>query len=264
MFAAVRLCIRFVGNCVFWISDHKCADTHYKMAIFYLCIRKIIFVAQIKSPRGAFICAQIEGYKYTNEKSSLCFVHNLLRGVFPPPSSYHSIPPFPAGILYDMTPPPIDDPFPSYDFLSEFLPALDFGESFGFGRGFDFDSAFSASDSSFFGGYDNKSCTMSVEGYVRLGCCCHCRKKHRTNRLYRKESVLMSPWYVNFLCPGITRNLTHELSSSDCFGKFRLLLRMQLSKVEELTDILINRGYIETPSRCSTALETVTSFVSVA
>jgi hypothetical protein len=98
-------------------------------------------------------------------------VHNLLHGVFPPPSSYHSIPPIPAGILYDMTPPPIDDPFPSYDFSSEFLPALDFGESFVFGRGFDFDGAFSASDSWFCGGYDDELCTVSVEGYVRFGRC---------------------------------------------------------------------------------------------
>jgi hypothetical protein len=146
-----------------------------------------------------------------------------------------------------MTPPPIDDPFPSYDFLSKFLPALNFGESFGFGRGFDFDGVFSASDSLFCGRYDNKSCTMSVEGYVRFGHCRRRRKKCRTNCLYCKESVLMSPWYVNFLRPGISRNLTHELSSSDCFGEFRLLFWMQLLKVEELTDILINRGYIETP-----------------
>jgi hypothetical protein len=34
LFVAVCLCIRFVGNCVFWLSDHECADTHYKMTNF--------------------------------------------------------------------------------------------------------------------------------------------------------------------------------------------------------------------------------------
>ncbi len=73
------------------------------------------------------------------------------------------------------------------------------------------------------------------------------RMPRRANRLYRKESVLLSPWYVNFLRPGITRDLTHELSSSDRFGEFRSLFRMQLTKVEELTDLLISRDYIKTP-----------------
>jgi hypothetical protein len=65
--------------------------------------------------------------------------------------------------------------------------------------------------------------------------------------MYRKESVLTSPWFINFLRPGFTRDLTHELSSSDRFGEFRSLFRMKLEKVEELTDILIERGYIVEP-----------------
>jgi hypothetical protein len=146
-----------------------------------------------------------------------------------------------------MTPPPIDDPFPLYNFSSELLQAFNFGKSFGFGRGFDFDGAFVASNLSFYGGYDNDSCSLSVEGYVRFGRRHHQRKTCRTNRQYHKESVLLSPWYINFLCPGITCDLTHDLSCSDRFGKFRLLFWMQLSKVEELMDILINRGYVAMP-----------------
>ena len=45
----------------------------------------------------------------------------------------------------------------------------------------------------------------------------------------------------------MTRDLTHELSTSDRFGEFRSLFRMPLAKIEELTDILINREYIKVP-----------------
>jgi hypothetical protein len=38
------------------------------MTIFFLCIRKILFVAQIIPPHGAFICAQIIIYEYTDAK----------------------------------------------------------------------------------------------------------------------------------------------------------------------------------------------------
>ncbi len=179
--------------------------------------------------------------------------------------------------FYDiMNPPPIDDPFPLYDIFSEFLPPPNFGESF------HFDEVIAASDSSFYGGYDDESCSMSVEGYVELHHRRRCRRtRQRKNRYYHKDSVLLSPWYINFLCPGIIHDLTHELSSSDRFGKFRSLFQMPLSKVEELTDILINQGYIfvlqdrSSFKRCFvsgvsylscrrfTALETVTHFISV-
>jgi hypothetical protein len=109
------------------------------------------------------------------------------------------------------------------------------------------DEAFAAANSPLLGGYDDESCSMLVESYVHLGRHRHCRRKRRTNRAYCKQSVLLSPWYVNFLRPGFTRDLTHELSSSDCFGEFRSLFWMKLKKVEELTDILIDRGYIELP-----------------
>ena len=56
-----------------------------------------------------------------------------------------------------------------------------------------------------------------------------------------------SCWYRNFTRPGVTRELTHELSSSDRFGEFRQFFRMPLSKVEMLTDTLIQRGFVPTP-----------------
>ncbi len=38
------------------------------MTLFYLCIRKILFVAQIIPPCGTFICAQIIIYEYMDAK----------------------------------------------------------------------------------------------------------------------------------------------------------------------------------------------------
>ncbi len=146
---------------------------------------------------------------------------------------------------------------PPDDFSSEFLPAVDFGESFRFNGCFDFDDSgedggvSDDSHSPSFGGYDDISCSLSIKSHVRLR---HRRrywkkrrKKHCPNHLYRKDSVTLSSWYINFLRPGLTRDLTHELSSSDCYGEFRSLFRMPLSKVEELADIFISRGYIQQP-----------------
>jgi len=79
----------------------------------------------------------------------------------------------------------------------------------------------------------------------------HCR---RPNRLFRVESVKKSSWYRNFTAPGEPRDLTHELSSSDRFGKFHHYFRMPLSKVEVLTDTLIERGCVWFPrTRCCQA-----------
>ncbi len=127
-----------------------------------------------------------------------------------------------------MATPPSDDPLSSSDFASEFLPAVNFGESFGFNGCFDFDdfgeggSVFSASNSLSYGGYEDISCLMSIESHVRLRHC-HPGKKRCPNRLYRKDSIKSSSWYRNFLRPGLTHYLTHELSISDHFGEFRSL-----------------------------------------
>ena len=80
------------------------------------------------------------------------------------------------------------------------------------------------------------------------------RQRRRSNRLFRVESVKKSCWYRNFTAPGKIRDLTHELSSSDRFGEFRHFFRMPLSKVEELTEKLITRGYVRYPrTRCRQA-----------
>jgi hypothetical protein len=66
--------------------------------------------------------------------------------------------------------------------------------------------------------------------------------------------VKNSSWYRNFTALGVTRDLTHELSSSDRFGEFRHYFCMSLSKVDVLMDILITRGYVQFPrSRCRQA-----------
>jgi hypothetical protein len=149
---------------------------------------------------------------------------------------------------------PSEDPFAAFDFLSDFLPAVDFGEGFRFDQPFNFADFGGDSDGPpSYGGYDDDSCSFSVESSVgRLRRRRRRSRKQRSpNRHYRKESVLLSSWYRTFLRPGMTRDLTHELSTSDRFGEFRSLFRMPLAKVEELTDIFISRGYIKVPRSLS-------------
>ena len=98
-----------------------------------------------------------------------------------------------------------------------------------------------------YGTYDNDSCSFSVKSSVRLRRHCRRHKQCSPNRLYRKESVKLSSWYRNFLRPGMTRDLTQELSTFDRFGEFRSLFQMPLSKVKELMDTFISWGYIEVP-----------------
>jgi hypothetical protein len=136
----------------------------------------------------------------------------------------------------------------SYNFLSDFLPTIDFGEEFQFDEPFNFDDFGEGnSGSPSYGAYDNDSCLFCAESSMRLG---HHRLRHKQrspNCLYRKESILLSSWYKYFLRPGLTRDLTHELSTSDRFGEFQSLFRMPLLKVEELTDLFIFWGYIKVP-----------------
>ena len=205
-------------------------------------------MAQINSPRGTFICRTNRRPEYTNRSFSISSIDNRRRSIADTPCHHLSLllsPAHSSGVRPNMNPPAAGDAIPTYDFLSEFLPDPNFGESFQLERFFDFaDGAFDTADSE-----DGVSCSWSVVSYVSINKR-HRRKrrKRRPNRHpYRKESVLLSPWYVNFLRPGHTRELTHELSSSDRFGEFRSLFRMPLSKVEELTDILISRGFIEQP-----------------
>ena len=103
------------------------------------------------------------------------------------------------------------DAFPPDDFSSEFQfdCAFGFDGEFDFGFGGDFD---------FFGEdqfeYDGVSIDHSIEDYVAFRRRRR-RRIRRTNRHFRIESVKFSCWYLQFLKPGITREMTHELSSSD-------------------------------------------------
>ena len=113
----------------------------------------------------------------------------------------------------------------------KFLDAT-FGVDFTYGDAFDFESI-----SSWAFEYDNVSCEFSVERRLRRR-----RKKRRTNCVFRFENIKKSCWYRYITRPGVTREITHELSSSDRFGEFWHWFCMPLSKVEEdLTNILIDR-----------------------
>jgi hypothetical protein len=134
-----------------------------------------------------------------------------------------------------MSSPRLDnDPF-YFDFSDQFLAEFGFG-NFLPAEGLLF------SFRSYNHEFDDASFTFSVESYVGVGN--HhrpCRKKRRPNCQYRKKSsVKKSCWYREFLRPGMTRDLTHELSASDRFGEFRSYFLMLLSKVEEVTDTFLS------------------------
>jgi hypothetical protein len=77
------------------------------------------------------------------------------------------------------------------------------------------------------------------------------RRERRPNRVFFKENVRKSCWYRYFTRPGLIRKTTHELSSSDRYREFQHWFCMSLAKVEELTTILIDCGYITRPrSHC--------------
>jgi hypothetical protein len=134
-----------------------------------------------------------------------------------------------------MSSPRLDDDSFSVDFSSELLAAFDFG-------GFELPGGSLFSFGSYKNEYDDASFSFSVESYVGVRNRNRCsRKKRRPNRQFSKKSVKKSCWYREFLRPGITHDMTHELSTSDRFGEFRNWFRMPLSKIKVLTDIFINR-----------------------
>ena len=142
-----------------------------------------------------------------------------------------------------------------FDFSADFGDfGADFGASFGFDvigdafGNFAFPDFFGDSVTSDFGD-DSSALSFASDdtsGRRRRQRRRRCRPR-RLNRLFRVESVKKSCWYRNFTAPGETRDLTHLLSSSDRYGEFRHYFRMPLSKVEELTDKLIARGYVRYP-----------------
>ena len=99
---------------------------------------------------------------------------------------------------------PSEDPLALFDFLSEFLLAIDLGEGFQFDEPFNFDdsgdgiSMIATGGSPSNGAYDNNSCSFFVESSVRLHCHRRRHKQRSPNCLYRKESVKLlvrvCPW----------------------------------------------------------------------
>ena len=147
------------------------------------------------------------------------------------------------------------DAFPSNDFSSEFQFDCAFGFDGEFDFGFGGDSNFLSAQESGFGGascgadpfdYNSISIDCSIEDHVSFRRRCH-RRICRSNRHFWIESVKKSCWYVQFRKPGITHEMTHELSSSDRYGNFCHYFRMPLFKVGELASFLIWRGYINHP-----------------
>ena len=141
-----------------------------------------------------------------------------------------------------MSSPRLDNNSFSVDFLSELLAAFDFG-------GFELTGGSLFSFGSYKNEYNDASFLFSVESYVGVrNRNRHTRNKRHPNRQFCKKIVNKSCWYRKFLRPGITSDLMHELSTSDRFGEFCNWFRMPLSKIEQLTDMLINREYIK-PAR---------------
>jgi hypothetical protein len=81
------------------------------------------------------------------------------------------------------------------------------------------------------------------------------RRVRRPTRHYRIESVHESALYRYFTRPGMTRELTHELSASDRYSQFCHFFCMPLWKVEELTSLLIERAYVPFPCSRSRQVE---------
>ncbi len=118
---------------------------------------------------------------------------------------------------------------------------MDFGADFMFKDAFDFASIGSGSFE-----YNNVCCKFSYEHMLQLQQCIR-RRKRVANCTFHFENIKISCWYRHFTHRGRTQELTHDLSGSDHFGDFCHWFCMPLAKVEVLTIILIDRGYIVPP-----------------
>jgi len=142
-------------------------------------------------------------------------------------------------------------PLGRFEFSSKFQPEeVDYSEAFDFGVDFsflpevDFFATSTPGDDEF--EYDDVSCDVSFVSYddsfssdIRRCRRRKTRKKRSKNCTYYCASVRTSCWYINYLAPGNVRELTHELSTSDRYGKFHHWFCMPLYKVEELTTLLM-------------------------
>jgi hypothetical protein len=138
---------------------------------------------------------------------------------------------------------------PSDEFEREILREFDFMD-FDFARQFNFSRVFEGGGDRSVGSFDSNAVSVeySHDDAARGGYRCRQHRRQRcSNRMYRIESVKTSCWYREFLWPGPVRELTYELSLRDRYSEFRDFFRMPLSKVDELVDIFVQRGYIPTP-----------------
>jgi hypothetical protein len=119
-----------------------------------------------------------------------------------------------------------------------------FALSFGFGTAFD--AGFGNVDGSVIVQFDDASLCSSLSGDGESPPR-QVRHQRRPNCHYHVDSVTESAWYRYFTRPGRVRELTHEISASDRFSQFHHFFWMPLSKVEELTNLLIERGYVPFP-----------------
>ena len=119
--------------------------------------------------------------------------------------------------------------FGGEDFGNEYLHGLDFTVELDFGL--EFSGAYNADYFACDIEYDCMTVNC-LRGDVDTPAKSLSRKKERSNRKYRILSVKKSCWYVNYLRPGETRELTHDIASSDRFGEFRAWFRMPLNQGE--------------------------------
>ena len=242
-----------------------CAYAH-KIALYvsnFFMFYAFMFYARIKWPPGPnFLCAhKTDTHINIKRKSAYvepvcfgcqCFFASLRYSKSPLLSLLTSVSAqrFFSSSLLNMDPPSLSGVF---DFGASFS---DFGSDFG--QAFEFGSAFDAGFGNFHGSvsvqFDDASVPLGgwFDDDVRP---LRDRRERRPNRHYRIESVHESAWYQYFTRPGMTRELTHELSASDRYSQFRHFFRMPLWKVEELTDLLIERAYIPYPRSKSRQVE---------
>jgi hypothetical protein len=132
-----------------------------------------------------------------------------------------------------------DDPFGVVATVKGF--GADFALSFGFGAVFD--AGFGNFDNSVIVQFDNSSLGSSLFG-VGEPLPHPVWHQHRPNHHYHIVSITELAWYRYFTHPGRVRELTHEISASDRFSRFCHFFLMPLSKVEELTNLSMERGYV--------------------
>ena len=172
--------------------------------------------------------------------------------VSPPPFSPPSRCCVPSHCILAMfPPPPLVASDPSDEFEREILREFAFVD-FDFSRLFDFSRIFEGGGGDLsVGSFDSGAVSVDFSDVnsssARRERRRRRRKRRSSNRMYRIESVKTSCWYREFLKPGPVRELTYELSGPDRHSEFRDFFRMPLSKLDELVDILIRRGYIKMP-----------------